>query len=236
MMDTKIHDLRSIVSKYIDNDEDINSLILWASHNSVKYSMRNISNSKVNIEETKFNHIHNIGIEYSKDSKNKLLYKTKQTITKDKKYAYLNDLIKTTSGLEKEMLRYLLFGIKCLHKKIEYDIHKLNDYNYNIYFDVLDHSKNVKCPECHGKNTTPHMIQTRAADEPPLVIHTCKDCKKRFNPPKFKLKTIKHEDAKDHDSVNGESSDDDIEQEMQEIEKLIVTPNGDKSICPYDIE
>ncbi|ANS71116.1 RNA polymerase [Pteropox virus] len=246
-MESEQYDMVSIISKYISNSELISNVVSWATVSASKNMIKNISNSKVNIEEPKFNHIHNIGIEYSKDSKNKLLYKTKPTIEVDTKYKYISDLIKTTSGIEKEVLRYILFALKCIDAKVEYDIEKLQDYDYSKYFNVLDQSKNIRCPGCKGKNTIPLMIQHRAADEAPLVIHVCKDCKKRFKPPKFKAnpktKELREEDEEieleaDNDYASDNESLDEFkneDNEMQEIESLMVTPNGNQDGSPYEL-
>ncbi|UWW15079.1 DNA-directed RNA polymerase 30 kDa polypeptide [Monkeypox virus] len=178
-------DIRELLSQYVD-DANLENLIEWAMEKSSKYYIKNIGNTKSNIEETKFESKNNIGIEYSKDSKNKLSYRNKPSIATHLEYKTLCDMIKGTSGTEKEFLRYLLFGIKCIKKGVEYNIDKIKDVSYNDYFNVLDEKYNTPCPNCKSRNTTPMMIQTRAADEPPLVRHACRDCKQHFKPPKFR--------------------------------------------------
>ncbi|QHG62595.1 RNA polymerase [Cetacean poxvirus 1] len=179
-------DVREVLSKYVDCKQSIEDVISWATDVAIKYYLRHISNTKSNIEETKFDSKDNVGIEYSKDSKNRLSYRNKPIIPTNLKYNELCDMIRITSGLEREILRYILFGVKCIHSNVEYDILKIHDVDYSDYFNVLDEKYNVPCPECKSKNTTPMMIQNRAGDEPPLVRHSCRDCKKHFHPPMFK--------------------------------------------------
>lgn len=62
-------DIRELLSQYVD-DANLENLIEWAMEKSSKYYIKNIGNTKSNIEETKFESKNNIGIEYSKDSKN----------------------------------------------------------------------------------------------------------------------------------------------------------------------
>ncbi len=186
-------DIKDIVRKYVNDEEQMESLLLWAMEKSSRFYLRNIGNTKSNIEETKFEPKNNIGIEYSKDSRNKLSYRNKPLIPTNKDYVDICDMIRVTSGNEKETLRYLLFGIKCIKKGVEYDIEKLEDVKYESYFNVLDEKHNTPCPSCGSMNTTPIMIQTRAADEPPLVKHSCRDCKNHFNPPRFRLHEKKRE-------------------------------------------
>ncbi|AEN03627.1 DNA-dependent RNA polymerase subunit rpo30 [Yokapox virus] len=181
-------DIKDLLKKYID-DVEIDDLIKWAITKSSKYYIKNIGNTKSNIEETKFESKNNIGIEYSKDSKNKLSYRNKPSIDTNVEYRDICDIIKSTSGNEKEFLRYILFGIKCIKGGVCYDIDKISDINYDKYFNVLDEKHNIQCPNCKSKNTTPMMIQTRAADEPPLVRHACRDCKQHFKPPKFRIQS-----------------------------------------------
>ncbi|APG58245.1 DNA-directed RNA polymerase 30 kDa polypeptide [BeAn 58058 virus] len=118
-----------------------------------------------------------------------------------------------SNGLEKDILRYILFGIKCIQKGVEYNIDNIQDIDYsNNYFNVLDTKHNAQCPQCKGRNTMPIMIQTRAADEPPLVRQSCKDCNIHFKPPKFRNnnyidinKKMKKEDTKDDDPSPSDS-------------------------------
>ncbi|AAR07392.1 35L [Yaba monkey tumor virus] len=184
-----LDDIKKLAKKYVNNEEDLVKLLQWATEKSTKYYVKNISNTKLNIEETKFDPKTNIGIEYSKDAKNKLSYRNKPLISTNLEYLDICDLIKVTNGAEKEILRYLLFGVKCIKKGVKYNIDDINDIDYREYFDVLDKKYNIPCPECNSKNTTPMMIQTRSGDEPPLVRHACRDCKKHFKPPMFKTKS-----------------------------------------------
>ncbi|ABQ43509.1 RNA polymerase subunit rpo30 [Tanapox virus] len=184
-----LEDIKTLAKKYINDENELLKLLHWATEKSTKYYVKNISNTKSNIEETKFDSKNNIGIEYSKDAKNKLSYRNKPLILTNFEYSDICDLIKVTNGTEKEILRYLLFGIKCIKKGVKYNIDEINDINYDEYFNILDKKYNIPCPECSSKNTTPMMIQTRSGDEPPLVRHACRDCKKHFKPPKFTTKT-----------------------------------------------
>ncbi|AYO87839.1 MC034 [Molluscum contagiosum virus subtype 2] len=178
-------DMREVLARYVEDADTAERLLRWATDKAAVYYLRNISNSKANIEETKFETANNIGIEYSKDHKNKLSYRNKPLIPTNLEYEYLCDLIKSTSGSDKETLRYLLFGIKCVRARVEYDIDKLPDYNYDKYFHVLNEQSSAPCPVCRGRNTTPMILQTRASDEEPTVRYVCKDCNKHFSPPKF---------------------------------------------------
>ncbi|QGN68035.1 DNA-dependent RNA polymerase 30 kDa subunit [Equine molluscum contagiosum-like virus] len=178
--------MREVLARYIEDEAVAERLLRWASEKAALYYLRNISNTKANIEETKFETVNNIGIEYSKDHKHRLSYRNKPLIPTNLEYQELCDLIKSTSGGDKETLRYLLFGIKCVRARVEYDIEKLPDYNYDKYFKVLDERSGVPCPVCRGQNTTPMILQTRASDEEPTVRYVCKDCQKNFSPPKFK--------------------------------------------------
>ncbi|AST09251.1 DNA-dependent RNA polymerase subunit rpo30 [Murmansk poxvirus] len=195
-------DIKELIAKYIDNVE-IDDLITWAMEKSSKYYIKNIGNTKSNIEETKFESKNNIGIEYSKDSKNKLSYRNKPSIPTNMEYKDLCDMIKGTSGTEKEFLRYILFGIKCIKRGVCYNIDKIKDISYEKYFNVLDEKYNIPCPNCKSKNTTPMMIQTRAADEPPLVRHACRDCKQHFKPPRFRMQ-FRNSDVKMRTIVENE--------------------------------
>lgn len=179
-------DMRAIIAQYVPSEDVVESLLAWASEKAAVYYLRNISNTKANIEETKFATVNNIGIEHSKDTKYKLSYRNKPLIPTNAEYKEICDLIKTTSGSDRETLQYLLFGIKCVRAGVEYDIDKLQDYNYDQYFKVLDSKGNVRCPVCHGDDTTPIILQTRASDEAPTVRYVCKDCNKHFAPPKFR--------------------------------------------------
>ncbi|AQY16958.1 MC034 [Molluscum contagiosum virus subtype 1] len=179
-------DMREVLARYVEDADTAERLLRWATDKAAVYYLRNISNSKANIEETKFETANNIGIEYSKDHKNKLSYRNKPLIPTNLEYEYLCDLIKSTSGGDKETLRYLLFGIKCVRARVEYDIDKLPDYNYDKYFHVLNERSSAPCPVCRGLNTTPMILQTRASDEEPTVRYVCKDCNKHFSPPKFR--------------------------------------------------
>ncbi|AGZ95350.1 DNA-dependent RNA polymerase subunit [Goatpox virus] len=179
-------DIEDIIYKYVKEKSKVKEILKWATDKASKFYIRNIINTKSNIEETKFEPRNNIGIEYSKDSKNKLSYRNKPLIETNKDYSDICNLIRTTNGTEKEILRYILFGIKCVQKNVEFNIDDIRDINYEEYFNVLDKKYNLPCPECKSKNTIPVMIQTRAADEPPLVMHSCRDCKKNFKPPKFR--------------------------------------------------
>nr|WQH57840.1 MAG: MC034L [Molluscum contagiosum virus] len=179
-------DMREVLARYVEDADTAERLLRWATDKAAVYYLRNISNSKANIEETKFETANNIGIEYSKDHKNKLSYRNKPLIPTNLEYEYLCDLIKSTSGGDKETLRYLLFGIKCVRARVEYDIDKLPDYNYDKYFHVLNEQSSAPCPVCRGLNTTPMILQTRASDEEPTVRYVCKDCNKHFSPPKFR--------------------------------------------------
>lgn len=180
-------DMIAIIKKYVDSDIEAENLLKWAVKNANIYYLRNIINTKVNIEETKFKTEHDIGIEYSKDNKYKLSYRNKPLIPTNEKYKELCDLIRSTNGIDKETLRYLLFGIKCVHAKVEYDIEKVVDYDYSKYFNVLSEKSNIKCVACKSTNTTPMILQTRASDEEPTVRVVCKDCGKNFAPPRFKF-------------------------------------------------
>ncbi|QRY18928.1 ORF-58 [Teiidae poxvirus 1] len=180
-------DILKIIKIYISSDEEADKLLKWAIKNANIYYLRNIINTKTNIDETKFKTVNNIGIEYSKDNKHKLSYRNKPSIPTNKKYDELCSLIRSTNGTEKETLRYLLFGIKCVHAKVEYDIEKVVDYNYDKYFKVLESTGNIKCVECNSTNVTPMILQTRASDEEPTVRMVCKDCKRNFAPPKFRI-------------------------------------------------
>ncbi|ALA62445.1 RNA polymerase subunit RPO30 [Turkeypox virus] len=181
-------DMMKIIKKYIESEEDADKLLRWAIKNANIYYLRNIINTKINIDETKFKTVHNIGIEYSKDNKYKLSYRNKPSIATNIRYKDLCDLIRSTNGADKEILRYVLFGIKCLHNNAEYDIDNLMDYNYDKYFNILDEKCNIQCINCKSTNTTPMILQTRASDEEPTVRVVCKDCGKNFAPPKFKYK------------------------------------------------
>ncbi|ATI20976.1 RNA polymerase [Western grey kangaroopox virus] len=180
-------DFRGIVSKYVNCENAVERLLEWATRKSAVYYLRNINNTKVNIEETKFDAVNNFGIEYSKDNKYKLSYRNKPLIPTNIRYSEICDLIKSTSGSDKETLRYLLFGIKCLHADVEYDIDRIPDYNYDKYFKVLDDNYNLPCPACRCHSTTPMILQTRASDEEPTVRYVCKECGKNFSPPRFKF-------------------------------------------------
>ncbi|UED36621.1 RNA polymerase subunit [Swinepox virus] len=179
-------DIEAVVNRYVDDTNKAVDLLNWANEKATKFYIRNIFNTKSNIEETKFEPKNNIGIEYSKDTRNKLSYRNKPLIETNIDYKDICDMIRMTNGTEKDILRYILFGIKCIKKGVEYNIDKLIDVNHDDYFNVLDKKYNISCPLCKSKNTIPVMIQTRAADEPPLVRHECKDCKKAFKPPMFK--------------------------------------------------
>ncbi|ADT91069.1 DNA-dependent RNA polymerase subunit RPO30 [Cotia virus SPAn232] len=199
-------DIKDILNKYITDKNDAELLLKWAIDKSSKYYIKNIVNTKINIEETKFDPKYNIGIEYSKDSKNKLSYRNKPQIELDTEYKDINNMIMLSNGVEKDTLRYILFGIKCLQKGIEYNIDNIKDIDYtNKYFNVLDTKHNTQCPQCKGRNTMPIMIQTRAADEPPLVRQTCKDCNIHFKPPRFR----NIEDININRKMNKEDTNDD---------------------------
>ncbi|QHR82576.1 DNA-dependent RNA polymerase subunit RPO30 [Brazilian porcupinepox virus 1] len=207
-------EIEDILYKYVKDKDEHDKLLEWAIEKSSKYYIRNITNTKINIEETKFDPKYNIGIEYSKDSKNKLSYRNKPQLELSNEYHDIVDMIRVNNGTEKDLLRYILFGIKCLKKGIEYNIDKLSDIDYNDrYFNVLDQKYNTPCPECGGKNTTPVMIQTRASDEPPLVRQLCKDCNKHFRPPKFRnitninIDSAKKEEIRDDDQSPSESDE-----------------------------
>ncbi|ASK51239.1 RNA polymerase subunit [Eptesipox virus] len=220
-----LQEIRDIVNKYISNKDIVEKLFNWATDKAEKYFIKNINNTKTNIEETKFDPKNNIGIEYSKDSKNKLSYRNKPLILTNVKYSDLCNMIRITSGVEKEILRYLLFGIKCIEAGADYNIDVLQDLDYEKYFNVLDVKYNIPCPACKSKNTTPMMIQTRAADEPPLVRHACRDCKKHFRPPKFRdfdYKTYKKEDT-----LDDAPSPPDSPTPPSPIEDLIISQNDD---------
>ncbi|AAF44444.1 RNA polymerase subunit [Fowlpox virus] len=180
-------DMMKIIKKYINSEEEAQKLLKWAIDNANIYYLRNIVNTKVNIEETKFKTVHNIGIEYSKDNKYKLSYRNKPSIATNEKYKELCNLIRSTNGIEKETLRYLLFGIKCVHAKVEYDIEKVPDYDYSNYFDVLKEKSTIRCVACKSNNTIPMILQTRSSDEEPTVRVVCKDCGKNFAPPRLKF-------------------------------------------------
>nr|WGO62664.1 RNA polymerase subunit [Wadden Sea poxvirus] len=186
-MDTyKKEHIKDIISKYIDNNDEVIKLLTWSIEKSYKYYIRNIINTKSNIEETKFDSKNNIGIEYSKDAKNKLSYRNKPSIIINTDYDDICNMIRSTSGVERDIFKYILFGIKCIKSGIEYNIDNIQDINYEKYFNILDKQNNIMCTSCKSNNTTPMMIQTRSSDEPPLVMHTCRDCKKYFKPPSFK--------------------------------------------------
>nr|ADB11575.1 M30L [Myxoma virus] len=211
---TTFQDIEEMVKRYVPDDV-VPSLLQWASDKAFKFQIKNIINTKSNIEETKFEPKNNIGIEYSKDVKNKLSYRNKPSIVTNTRYEDICNMIKTTNGAEKEILRHALFAIKCIHKGVEYDIDKLPDVDYvDMYFNVLDQKHNTPCPNCKSKNTIPVMIQTRAADEPPLVRHACRDCKKHFKPPRFRDVETKQEryaqkeDVRDDDPSPDNSDDD----------------------------
>ncbi|AUL80466.1 CPXV070 protein [Vaccinia virus] len=169
-------DIRELLSQYVD-DANLEDLIEWAMEKSTKYYIKNMGKTKSNIEETKFESKNNTSIEYSKDPSNKLSYRNKPSIATNLEYKTLCDMTKGTSGTEKKFFRYLLFGIKCIKKGVQYIKDKIKDVSYNDYFNVLDEKYKTPCPNCKSRNTTTMMIQTRAANEPPLVRHACRDCK-----------------------------------------------------------
>ncbi|ABI99199.1 RNA polymerase subunit RP030 [Deerpox virus W-848-83] len=223
-------DIENIIKKYINDSNEINDLINWANINANKFQIRNIFNTKSNIEETKFEPKNNIGIEYSKDTKNKLSYRNKPLIETHTsvEYADICNMIRITNGIEKEVFRYLLYGIKCIKKGVSYNIDNLSDINNDDYFNVLDKKHNISCPTCKSKNTIPMMIQTRAADEPPLVMHTCRDCKNHFRPPKFKDLSKRDLNIKTMNIVKKEDvRDDDPSPESSETEDVNVDENGE---------
>ncbi|ASC55614.1 RNA polymerase subunit RPO30-like protein [Seal parapoxvirus] len=160
----------------------------WAAECAQRFAIKNILNTKTsNTEETNFNPAHNIGIEYSKDTKNRLSYKNKRSIevVEGDGYEDIRAQIRATNGIEHDALRYLLFAVRCAAAKVPFNIEDVQDYDYSEYFSVLDKKHNLPCPSCKSKNTMPMMIQTRSADEPPLIKYACKNCQKSFNPPKF---------------------------------------------------
>ncbi len=179
--------LRDLAAKHTDAAEAA-SIARWALDCAQRFALKNIVNTKTsNTDETNFEPAHNIGIEYSKDAKNRLSYKNKRSLEVDanEDYADLRAQIRATSGAEHDALRYLLFAVKCVAARVPYDIEEVPDHDYSGYFNVLDEKFNLPCPSCQSKNTMPMMIQTRSADEPPLIKYACKNCQKSFNPPKF---------------------------------------------------
>ncbi|WOC29272.1 RNA polymerase subunit RPO30 [Equine parapoxvirus] len=160
----------------------------WARECAARYALKNIVNTKTsNTEETNFEPAHNIGIEYSKDAKNKLSYKNKRSLEVRERddYAEIRAQIRATNGLEHDALRYVLFAVRCAAAGVPYDLAQVRDHDYSGYFNVLDEKHNLPCPSCQSRNTAPMMIQTRSADEPPLIRYACKNCQKSFNPPRF---------------------------------------------------
>ncbi|QDJ95010.1 RNA polymerase subunit [Hypsugopox virus] len=219
-----LQEIKDVLHKYISDIDSAMQLFEWAMDKAQKYFIKNIGNTKTNIEETKFDPKNNIGIEYSKDSKNKLSYRNKPLIVTNSEYSDICNMIRITSGIEKEILRYLLFGIKCIKAGVEYNIDMLQDLDYDKYFNVLDVKYNIPCPACKSKNTTPMMIQTRAADEPPLVRHACRDCKKHFRPPKFRAFDYKTKE----DVPDNAPSPPDSPTPPSPVDDLIISQNDDR--------
>ncbi|ABJ08948.1 RNA polymerase subunit RP030 [Nile crocodilepox virus] len=183
---------KEALRKLVGDNEKFEELYAWSRDTSDIYYLRNIVNSKVNIEETKFSPINNVGIEYSKDAKNRLSYRNKAIIpSRDKRYHALTTAIEKTNGKDRDLLRYFLYGLKCLDAGVEYDLEKLQDYDYDKYFSVLSDKSNTPCIYCRSTNTVPVIAQTRAADEEATVKYVCKNCGKNFSPPKFKYRNEK---------------------------------------------
>lgn len=179
--------LRDLAAAHVD-DAAAAEIASWALICAHKFALKNIVNTKTsNTEETNFDPAHNIGIEYSKDTKNRLSYKNKRSleVVEGGEYANLHAQIRATNGVEQDALRYVLFAVRCVAAGVPYDIDDVRDHDYGEYFNVLDEEHNLPCPSCRSKNTMPMMIQTRSADEPPLIKYACKNCQKSFNPPKF---------------------------------------------------
>ncbi|AIZ77272.1 putative RNA polymerase subunit RPO30 [Parapoxvirus red deer/HL953] len=179
--------LRALAAPHVPEDAAA-EIAVWAVACAHKFALKNIVNTKTsNTEETNFDPAHNIGIEYSKDTKNRLSYKNKRSLelVENDEYAEIRAQIRATNGLEQDALRYLLFAVRCVVAGVPYDIDEVRDHDYSEYFNVLDEKYNLPCPSCKSKNTMPMMIQTRAADEPPLIRYACKNCQKSFNPPRF---------------------------------------------------
>nr|AAQ76700.1 RPO30-like protein [Squirrelpox virus] len=191
------HDIAAAVRRYVSSNAETERLLSWASTMAARFYIRNIVNTKTNIEDTKFDPRDNMGIEYSKDAKNGLWYRNKPLIPTNAEYTDLCDMIRSTSGVEKDILRYALFGIKCLRKGVEYNIEELRDHEYKPYFNILDEKYNPRCPSCRSKNTIPMMVQMRAADEPPTVRYTCRDCQKHFAPPRFRDRLDRRDEDED---------------------------------------